>query len=299
MTMVRKSLFALVWVVTLLAFPATVYACPMCKDAVEANLQLAATYNLSIIVLVGLPFALVTVVTAHTARALNPPAYAAMKQRAQEFLWPRGWVYLSSALAALALLFYVTTPPDPATRLRLPYLSLETQPAAIPDRPLPQLEGRVVVVTFFASWCSPCVEQLADLTQLQHEFEDAGVVIVAINAFEDYTTPPGVPHLHSDGTFEFHIGAPDLPSFLAANHFTMPVMTATPALSASFGGVARIPTTFIFDPTGRLVTRYVNQVRGEFVRPKLDEVRGDMRRALTCGPLALQVIRDTCAFFVR
>ncbi len=294
--MLRKNLLVLVVSAALLAFPTPAHACPMCKEVVESNPQLAAMYNWSILALVSLPFALVAVIADRTVRAINPVAYQEAQQRVREFLWPKGWLYLASGVAALALLYYVTTPPNRASQLRLPSTTLDRQSTLNPNAPLPQLQDRVVVVTFFASWCPPCVEQMADLARLQQEFAGEGVAIIAISAFEDEATPPGIPHLHADGTLEFHAGAPDLASFVETNQITLPIVTSTPALSASFGGVTRIPTTFVFDLEGRLVTRYVNELRGVFVRPALEDLRRDIRGALACGRLSLKLARVGCAF---
>jgi hypothetical protein len=107
-----------------------------------------------------------------------------------------------------------------------------------------------------------------------------------------------VPHLHADGTLEFHPEAPDLPAFLAANHVSLPVATSTPELLASFGGVTRIPSTLVFDAQGQLVRRYANEMRGEFVKPTLEEMRGEIRATLACGRLRLPLIREAC-FFVN
>ena len=301
--MFRRCLLALTSLIPLLAWPASAYACPTCKDAVETNGLLASGYNWSVIVLVGLPFLLVAAITVGTVRALNPPAYRELKQRAWELIWPKGWLYISSSIAAMTLLFYVTTPADPATRLRLPMDVLGSLSTVEANVPLPSLEDRVVVVTFFASWCQPCVEQMADLAQLQQEFvEDPlqgaseNLAVVAVNAYEDYVTLPGVPHLHPDGTFEFHVGAPDLPGFLEANHVIFPVVVNTPSLSDSFGGVTRLPTTFVFDPSGRLVRRYVNEPRGEFVRPALEALRKDVQAALACDRAAPGLLEGACIF---
>lgn len=291
-----RCLLALASLIALLAAPAQAYACPTCKDAVETNWLLASGYNWSVIVLVSLPFILVTAIMVGAVRALNPTAYRELKRRAWEFIWPKGWLYISSSVAALALLFYVTTPADPVTRLRLPTAELESLSSANTSTPRPPLEDRVVIVTFFASWCLPCVEQMSDLAQLQQEFADERVAVVAVNAFEDYATPPGVPHLHPDGTFEFHSGAPDLPAFLEANHVIFPVVMSAPWLSDSFGGVTRLPTTFVFDPEGRLVQRYINESRGDFVRPALEDLRKDVWAASACDRASLSLLRAACVF---
>lgn len=292
--MFKRVLLSLAILVAIMAFPYPVQACPMCKDAVESNPKLAAMYNWSILLLVGLPFVLVGSIGLQAARSLNPTAYRQFKQRAREFLWPRGWLYLASGTAALALLFYLTTPPDPMTRLRFPYPALDSQPILNAASPLASLEDRVVVVTFFASWCGPCVEQVNDLSQLQAEFDAGEVTFLAVSAFEDYTTPPGIPHLHADGTLEFHSGAPDLPTFLQTNHVTFPVVINTPGLSKAFGNVSRVPTTFVFDPAGRVAKWYVNETRGSFVRPSLEALRQDIRGALACGRQTIALVRQAC-----
>ncbi len=293
-TAMVKIVLALVVVLVLLALPGTAHACPVCKDAVETNQQLAASYSWTVIGLVSLPFLLVTVIAVGAMRAINPVAYAELKQLAWRILWPKGWLYLPAGAAAMALLFYVTTPPDPATRLQLPRSALANQPTVNAAAPVPPFEGRVVVVTFFATWCPPCVEQIADLTRLQAEFADEGVTILGVNAFEAYASPPGVPHLHPDGSLEFHAGAPSLPNFLETNHVTIPVLDNTSALSVAFGEVTRIPTTFVFDAQGRVVRRYINEARGEFVRPQLEALRRDVRGALRCGGSPVSVIREAC-----
>lgn len=46
------------------------------------------------------------------------------------------------------------------------------------------LEGKVVVINFFASWCLPCRQEQPDLTAAADAFADRGVVLVGI-AYQD------------------------------------------------------------------------------------------------------------------
>ncbi len=41
--------------------------------------------------------------------------------------------------------------------------------------------GRVLVLNFWATWCSPCVEEIPSLSQFQRQFANSGVVVLAVS----------------------------------------------------------------------------------------------------------------------
>jgi peroxiredoxin len=41
--------------------------------------------------------------------------------------------------------------------------------------------GKVLVLNFWATWCSPCVQEIPSLNQFQRRFADQGVVVVAVS----------------------------------------------------------------------------------------------------------------------
>ena len=47
------------------------------------------------------------------------------------------------------------------------------------------LQGRAVVVTFWAGWCSPCIEELPYLQKLKKQFHKQNVEFLAVNIDED------------------------------------------------------------------------------------------------------------------
>lgn len=47
------------------------------------------------------------------------------------------------------------------------------------------LRGRAVVVTFWAGWCSPCIEELPYLQKLKKQFHEQNVEFLAVNIDED------------------------------------------------------------------------------------------------------------------
>ena len=46
---------------------------------------------------------------------------------------------------------------------------------------LSQFRGRIVVVDFWATWCPPCRMSIPELTELQKEFGNQGLVIIGIS----------------------------------------------------------------------------------------------------------------------
>ena len=46
---------------------------------------------------------------------------------------------------------------------------------------LRQWQGKIVVVNFWATWCPPCREEMPELSRLQDQYRDRGVVVLGIS----------------------------------------------------------------------------------------------------------------------
>lgn len=46
---------------------------------------------------------------------------------------------------------------------------------------LSDLKGKVVVISFWATWCKPCLQELPYLWEFQEKYEDDGLVVLAIS----------------------------------------------------------------------------------------------------------------------
>jgi peroxiredoxin len=53
---------------------------------------------------------------------------------------------------------------------------------------LKDLKGKVVFLSFWATWCVPCREEMPLMEKLQREFREQGLEIVAVNFREDKKT---------------------------------------------------------------------------------------------------------------
>lgn len=96
---------------------------------------------------------------------------------------------------------------------------------------LPDLQGKVVVVDFWASWCGPCKAAFPALGKLHEKYAAQGVVVVGVSIDED---------------------AADMASFVkkAKPPFTI-VRDAKQRLAGKLD-IQSIPTTFILDKKGRV-----------------------------------------------
>jgi peroxiredoxin len=99
---------------------------------------------------------------------------------------------------------------------------------------LADFKGKVVILDFWATWCPPCKREIPDFIQLQSEYGDKGLQIVGI--------------------------ALDQPAkvtaFAKSNGMNYPVLMGTNEVAANYGGVEAIPTTFIIDKAGKIVTKF-------------------------------------------
>jgi cytochrome c biogenesis protein CcmG, thiol:disulfide interchange protein DsbE len=114
---------------------------------------------------------------------------------------------------------------------------------------LSALRGQVVVVNFWASWCTECHEEQAALDATWQRYRDAGVVVVGID-FQD-TTAGARDYVHQQGV-------------------SYPVVADTDSRTALSYGIRGIPETFLIDRSGKIVDRVIGLLNADTLAGRID-----------------------------
>ncbi len=85
-------------------------------------------------------------------------------------------------------------------------------------------KGKVVLVNFWAAWCTPCAEEVPQFIALQKKYQDQGFQVIGISVEDD---------------------AGDLRDFYRKYQMNYPVVPGDLKISDGFGGVLGLPTTFV------------------------------------------------------
>jgi len=116
---------------------------------------------------------------------------------------------------------------------------------------LADLSGQVVVVNFWATWCSPCEDELPDLQAIWEEYREDGVVVVGIAFQEEAATIRE-----------------------AASRFgvTYPLGLDVGDRISELYGITAVPETFVLDQEGRVIYVHIGPVTAQELRAELDSL---------------------------
>ena len=117
---------------------------------------------------------------------------------------------------------------------------------------LESLKGKVVVVNFWATWCTPCLREMPVLNELHAAYKDQGVVVLGLSLDEEGLpiTKPMVERLKID----------------------YPILESDKATYQAYGNILTIPFTYIIDREGVIRKKFVNRQEKEAFEQAIKEV---------------------------
>jgi cytochrome c biogenesis protein CcmG, thiol:disulfide interchange protein DsbE len=117
---------------------------------------------------------------------------------------------------------------------------------------LSSYRGKVVLLTFWATWCAPCQIEMPHFVDWQTRYGPAGLEIIGISMDDD--------------------SAPVI-ALTRERRVNYPIVMGDEQLGRVYGGILGLPVTFLIDRRGNIAARF----KGE---TKLSVIEGAMRRLL-------------------
>ena len=116
---------------------------------------------------------------------------------------------------------------------------------------VPKLEGKVVLVDFFASWCGPCQESFPAMEKLQKTYAGKSVVIIAINLDKKKA---------------------DMEEFLKAHPVSFTILRDATYKLVNQVQVPTMPSSFLLDQSGKVYSVHRGFEGAKTVKQYTDEI---------------------------
>jgi thiol-disulfide isomerase/thioredoxin len=105
-------------------------------------------------------------------------------------------------------------------------------------------KGKWVLVNYWATWCPPCLEEIPDLVAL-HENKKNNLVVIGVAM--DYRNAQQVTDFAEGLLVEY------------------PIVLGNPQIVSQIGPVQGLPTTYLYNPQGKMVAQQVGLITREAV----------------------------------
>ncbi len=149
----------------------------------------------------------------------------------------RAYFFAPVIIVLITVLQFLIIPAYSATRM--PAFSLENVKTG-EEVASDTFAGKSLLITFFATWCPPCIQEIPNLIEVQNEFGPKKFSVVALSVDQG--------------------GSTLVKKLVEKKKINYPVMMADSRVTSDFGGVYGIPTSFLVNSRGNVVKKYTGYI---------------------------------------
>jgi peroxiredoxin len=117
---------------------------------------------------------------------------------------------------------------------------------------LSDYSGQVVLLNFWATWCSPCKAEMSDFVEIQKQYGDGSFTVIAVSL--DQT------------------GIAKVREFVDARKLNFPILMGNQTVVTQYGNFRGIPTSFLLNSDHELAKRYTGLVTKRMLESDLSDL---------------------------
>jgi len=105
---------------------------------------------------------------------------------------------------------------------------------------LANYRGKVVLLDFWATWCTPCRGEIPHFVEFQDKYREQGLQVIGISMDD---------------------GPKPVREFYQQFKMNYPVALGNEKVAQAYGGILGLPITFLISRDGRVAAKYVGEVQ--------------------------------------
>lgn len=121
-------------------------------------------------------------------------------------------------------------------------------------------KGQVVMVNFWATWCSPCLIEMPWMMEFQEKYASRGFTVLGVS-MDDEGLPVVEPWVREK---QFDVNGRKL-------HLNYPILIGSDVVGQQFGGIIGLPTTLVIARDGTVVKRIIGIASHDMLAAEIEK----------------------------